>query len=130
MKNLCASMKPGSLLVVTVPASMALWSAWDIKHGHFRRYTKKSLLGVLPAGGQLMELTYLFPELFPIGLFRKRKLNKLPLSELNDDSLNFPAWPKWLNYCLELALTPGLYMRHVNPFGSSLMMVWKKESDV
>lgn len=35
---LVAAMKPGALLVVTVPADMRLWSPHDERMGHFRRY--------------------------------------------------------------------------------------------
>ena len=42
--------KPGGLVVITVPALMSLWSDWDVALHHFRRYTRRSLLDVIPAG--------------------------------------------------------------------------------
>lgn len=36
-------LKPGGLAVVTVPASMALWSDWDEVLHHFRRYARPQL---------------------------------------------------------------------------------------
>jgi SAM-dependent methyltransferase len=42
-------LKPGGLAVVTVPASMALWSDWDVALHHFRRYNRKQLRALFPA---------------------------------------------------------------------------------
>jgi hypothetical protein len=36
-------MRPGSQLVLTVPADMALWSAHDVTNHHFRRYDASGL---------------------------------------------------------------------------------------
>ncbi len=36
-------LRPGGLLIVTVPAYMTLWSPWDEAMGHRRRYTAGSL---------------------------------------------------------------------------------------
>ena len=35
--------RPGTLILVTVPADMKLWSMHDISHGHFRRYDMERL---------------------------------------------------------------------------------------
>ena len=43
-------LKPGGLAVVTVPASMALWSDWDVALHHFRRYDRAQLRALFPAG--------------------------------------------------------------------------------
>jgi SAM-dependent methyltransferase len=42
-------LKPGGLAVVTVPASMALWSDWDVALHHFRRYDRPQLRALFPA---------------------------------------------------------------------------------
>jgi ubiquinone/menaquinone biosynthesis C-methylase UbiE len=39
-------LKPGGVAVVTVPASMALWSDWDEVLHHFRRYARPQLRGL------------------------------------------------------------------------------------
>ncbi|MEO6246692.1 MAG: class I SAM-dependent methyltransferase [Opitutaceae bacterium] len=41
-------LKPGGLAVVTVPASMALWSDWDVALHHFRRYHRAQLRALFP----------------------------------------------------------------------------------
>jgi 2-polyprenyl-3-methyl-5-hydroxy-6-metoxy-1,4-benzoquinol methylase len=44
-------LKPGGVAVVTVPASMALWSDWDEVLHHFRRYSRAQLVGSRSASG-------------------------------------------------------------------------------
>jgi SAM-dependent methyltransferase len=38
LEPLAARLRPGSLLIVTVPADMRLWSPHDVALGHYRRY--------------------------------------------------------------------------------------------
>jgi 2-polyprenyl-3-methyl-5-hydroxy-6-metoxy-1,4-benzoquinol methylase len=40
--------RPGGIIVITVPAFMCLWSDWDVSLKHFRRYSKNSLLALVP----------------------------------------------------------------------------------
>jgi SAM-dependent methyltransferase len=40
-------MKPGSILLITVPADPALWSRHDEAYGHYRRYERDGLRGLL-----------------------------------------------------------------------------------
>lgn len=49
-------LKPGGLAVVTVPASMALWSDWDVALHHFRRYAKSQLVALFP--GEQWEIVH------------------------------------------------------------------------
>ena len=42
--------RPGGVVVITVPALMMLWSDWDVALHHFRRYTRRSLLEIIPNG--------------------------------------------------------------------------------
>lgn len=44
-------MKPGGLLIITVPAYQWLWSAWDVALHHRKRYTRGSLSKVLVTSG-------------------------------------------------------------------------------
>jgi hypothetical protein len=37
-------MKPGAVVLITVPADMSLWSEQDVQLGHHRRYDRASLL--------------------------------------------------------------------------------------
>ncbi len=45
------ALAPGGHIVFTVPAYMMLWSAHDVEHHHFRRYTVRSLRDKLEKAG-------------------------------------------------------------------------------
>ncbi len=50
MAEIVRVIRPGGLIVITVPALPSLWGAQDIVSHHFRRYTKRSLRELLRAG--------------------------------------------------------------------------------
>ena len=54
-----AHLKPGGSLVVLSPAHNWLFSRFDASIGHFRRYTKKTLLAAAPSGLRLKRAIYL-----------------------------------------------------------------------
>lgn len=47
LATVVAPMTPGSVLIVTVPADMRLWSPHDVALGHYRRYDPPMLSAVL-----------------------------------------------------------------------------------
>lgn len=51
LKDLRAMSHPGSLLVATVPAYQALFSEHDVRLRHYRRYSRRQLLGALAEAG-------------------------------------------------------------------------------
>lgn len=52
-------MRPGGLLIISVPAYQALWSYWDQILGHRRRYTTLRMGGVVRrAGWRVRKLSY------------------------------------------------------------------------
>ena len=107
-----STIRPGTLLVVTVPAMRWLWSAWDERHGHRRRYEADSLRGALVrAGFRVLSARYLFQSLVLPGLFRRWRPPAGP---------EMPELPAFLNSLLllagrvERATVGGL------PFGTTL----------
>ena len=42
VSDIVAHMRPGALLLLSVPALPWLWSKWDSALGHHRRYDKRS----------------------------------------------------------------------------------------
>lgn len=48
IQNCVEKMSEGSFLFILVPANMDLFSNFDDEVGHFRRYSKKSLLSIMP----------------------------------------------------------------------------------
>ncbi len=64
----------GTILIITVPAMPRLWSAFDENIGHFKRYTKRQLaIATSDLGLRPLEVSYLFPEMIPAGLVRRRQ---------------------------------------------------------
>lgn len=62
-------LKGGGLLIVTVPAFMALWSPWDEALGHRRRYNALTLAQTgQKAGLSTKRLSYMFFFVFPIAV--------------------------------------------------------------
>ena len=48
LREFARVVKPGGVVIITVPALMALWSDWDVVLHHFRRYTRPRLLQAIP----------------------------------------------------------------------------------
>jgi SAM-dependent methyltransferase len=118
--DLLERMRPGAILVLTVPALQGLWSAWDVGLGHHRRYTKSSLQEVLSASpGRIEEISYLFPELVPAAFLRRlhRPVQRVgpPVEEFH-----FPRLPEWINSLFYAVGSVTLLTRRLWPFGTSL----------
>jgi len=54
-----AHLNPGGVLVVLAPAVEFLFTAFDRRIGHFRRYTKRTLRSIAPPGFSELEMAYL-----------------------------------------------------------------------
>jgi len=111
----------GSTLLLTVPALPSLWSQWDVALGHFRRYDKATLLACA-AGLPLTvhETSFLFPEMVPLGVLRKRrKRTQLP-EDLGD--AEFPDLPRFANDMLYGVGTASVSLRRRWRMGTSLFM--------
>lgn len=61
-------LRPGGLLVLTVPAYQWLYSDHDRALGHHRRYTRSSLLATLPAGLEVRAAAYFTHLVFPLAV--------------------------------------------------------------
>lgn len=90
------NLKPQGLLLIAVPALPFLYSSWDQQLGHYRRYTKKSLLSLLQAQDfSILRCTHGFS--FPLvpALFRR-----LAGSKYNEQSTVFPPVSPRMNRLL------------------------------
>lgn len=127
-KELAEKMEPGSLLLLTVPALPALWSEWDVALGHFRRYKKDTLVSAfdgLPF--EVEEVSYLFPELLPLGLLRRLKDRVRP-SQNPDGEASFPDLPHVLNEGLYRLGHLTMRSRSVWPVGTSVFSAIRRTS--
>lgn len=123
--GLVAKAAPGTTIVVTVPALQPLWSAWDTLLGHHRRYSRKTLLGVwsdLPV--QVVELSYLFPEMLPAAAIRT--LRKPVHQGAVDGDAEFPELPALMNKALYGLGTISLGLRKFFPVGTSLILAMRR----
>lgn len=127
--------KAGNLLkrrgyvVITVPASMHLWSEIDRISGHKRRYDKENLKSLLVASGFKVKTVsyYNFFLFFPQLLLRKFIKNKETNNELLMEG-GLRKLPPPINFIFHMILTieRGL-MKYINlPFGASLIIIGQK----
>ena len=111
LSQLNNKLKNDGKLFITVPAYSLLWSNEDVKTGHYRRYTLKSLRKILIASNFKIEYsTYFFSILiFPIFIFRTlpslftKKLTEDLVDEnehtaVKSKSILDSIWKKELNY--------------------------------
>ena len=118
-------LRPGGMLLASVPAFMALWRSHDELYGHHRRYTRGELRRLLTAAGFAVErcdyikCAYFLPLLVRAGLDRAR-------SAVGGD--DFFDLPPWLNALLraQIVWEHRLRLNRLLPFGVSLLAVaWR-----
>jgi ubiquinone/menaquinone biosynthesis C-methylase UbiE len=122
-------LRPGGLAVVTVPASMALWSDWDVALHHFRRYHRAQLKALFPAGEwELLYVNYTnvlaFPAVWLVRRMRglRRSDRRQPGSTRTEDRQ--PS--RWLNALLRAQFVGLARWRVPFPFGVSLLLVARR----
>lgn len=92
----------GGLVVITVPALRLLWSDWDVALQHLRRYTRRSLLDVIPIDRfDVVSCHYINVAAFlPVLLVRKWRAFKqwrgTAIDSRSEDAIPAP----WLNTLL------------------------------
>src|SRR5262249_39324296 len=125
LADLVRKMESGASLLISVPAVPYLWSAWDEGLGHYRRYTRQSLRGVLEkAGLEVAELSYLFPELVPLAFYRRLRSPRFAASS---SSLDHPTLPGPINQSLYLIGLASYSLRRFHLVGTSLWSVARKK---
>ncbi len=123
LSDILARLKPGAIVLVTVPAHDFLWSNHDLVLGHLRRYSRDKLqvlLDGLPAG--LLCCTFFNSVLFPlISLYRLLHKGKSTASDLT-----LPLTP--VNSLLLFLFRMEKYFLKIAPlpWGVSLLAVLKK----
>jgi SAM-dependent methyltransferase len=127
LKAILKRLKPGGALVLTVPANPWMWSAHDVAHHHFHRYSKRELERVVrKAGFEIQLLSFFNTLLFPL-VAAARIVGKVTRKESADDSL--PSAP--VNALLEkiFGLETGMVGRVPMPFGVSLVAVLRRPAN-
>lgn len=126
LKEINRIIKPGGLVLITVPAFPVLWSRWDVILGHKRRYTRRSLSNILKNHKfKIIKISYMFSFLiFPVFLIRllKSKIFQKNYSSdfrLNNVFINF--------FLLKLSNLESFFISNLNvPFGTTIICIAKK----
>lgn len=103
MREFARVVRPGGVVVITVPALMALWSDWDVVLHHHRRYTRKSLKAIISTSDfEMVHLNYInvavLPIVFAVRKFRGLK-EKIGIRATNRSEDKIP--PPFLNSVLQ-----------------------------
>lgn len=111
-----ARLTPGGRLLVLAPAHQALYSEFDRSIGHFRRYDRRSLAALAPAGVALERITYLDSVGWLASLANRALLRQ---------ALPTPAQIRlWDGVMVPLS---GLFDRLLcGRFGKSVLAVWRR----
>lgn len=114
-------LKPGGYIVVTVPAYKWLWSAHDIEHEHYRRYTIKTITGLLNnAGFEIMHSSY-----WNMFLFLPAAIARL-FGFSGSSSLNSKNFLNKLFYII--VYFESIFLRFFSlPFGTGIVIIGRKK---
>ncbi len=113
-----ACLEPGGHLVVLAPAHAQLYSPFDRAIGHFRRYSKRSLLALTPPGVRVVEAYYLDS----VGLLASL-VNRFALRAAMPTSAQIRFWDSVL-VRLSRILDPLLR----RTLGKTVVVVWRREA--
>lgn len=128
LKILGSLLKPGGVLLISVPAFPFLWSAHDDVHHHKRRYLLGELNSKLGnASLEVVYASYFNTLLFPL-IFGARLLGKLRSSKRESGDLTMPN--PLINRLLFAIFSSERFVlgRWPMPFGVSAMAIARKES--
>jgi len=96
--------KPGGVVIITVPALMSLWSDWDVTLRHFRRYDRVGFFKLVSSRNfEILNLNYMnfwaFPAVWTLRRLRaitsataSRVEDKLPPSVINSALRGLFVW--------------------------------------
>lgn len=121
-------LKPGGVAVITVPASMALWSDWDEALHHFRRYDRRGLVALFdPGQWELVHVNYTNVVLYPaVWLVRRwrRWFPARPGAARAEDRVPH----HWINGVLHALFVRTGLARLPWPFGVSLFLIARRRA--
>lgn len=115
LRHLTAVTDKDALLVVTVPAMPSLHSAWDDVCGHYRRYTRTSLVEHLRSGGwEPARVRHAFSYCVPPAWWQRRVTKSVQEFEFPPVSPFMNRLMTWVGHSERLLGCPM-------PFGTSLI---------
>lgn len=130
LREVARLLKPGGLLLITVPGMPSLWGGQDLISEHRRRYTKRSLRRLFESSGLSdYRITYFNTLLFPLVAAvrwsrRLRRKAQQPVSDFDNHR------PGTLNEILALVFSSERFLidRAPLPIGVSLLATCRTRS--
>ena len=127
LKELHAAVVPGGGLLLTVPQHPSLWSEYDVRAHHVRRYRAQELREkVAAAGFEVVRMTSFVTLLLPL-MFASRLTQRGPRQDY--DPLAELKMARWLNWTLEKVLDVERSLIRAGlplPAGGSLLLVARR----
>ncbi len=115
-------LKPGGVLLISVPAFPSLWSEVDAASGHLRRYVKADFSKFASLPLELKYSTYFFASVLPLFMLHRRATAGRHEPDKDLEISRVPNMVLGLVTRLECLLIPHVTL----PFGSSLFAVFRK----
>ena len=120
-------LKPGGLVIATVPAYQHLWSDHDVALMHYRRYTRRELgARFKSAGFTLQKLAHIMTLLYPVVSLQRRLNARRPRAEAPQAAM--PQVPAPVNALLTgiLGVENAVARRVDLPFGVTVLCLAEK----
>jgi predicted SAM-dependent methyltransferase len=119
--------KPGGLVIITVPAYKWLWTYWDTILGHKRRYTRTSFRNLAgKTDFKVIKLSHFYSYLLPMAMtFRLIKSVTDNKQKPKSDFIRLPIWANKLLLGLSAIETQFVNVMNL-PAGLSLVCVLQK----
>jgi ubiquinone/menaquinone biosynthesis C-methylase UbiE len=126
VKGFARMVKPGGLAAVTVPASMSLWSDWDVGLQHYRRYDRPQLVNLFDEQEwELVQVNYTNVLVFPL-VWLIRRLQSGRKTDQTAARAEDKLPPGWLNGLLKWQFVRLAMSWLPMPFGVSLVLVARR----
>jgi SAM-dependent methyltransferase len=127
LREMLRVLKPGGVLLATVPAYAFLWSSHDEALGHRRRYLRPELRRrVADAGFEIALCSYIMGSILPVAIVMR--LAERLLRRRGPARSGYPALPRPLNDALAHVVGLGGHVAPFVslPFGLSIMVVARR----